>query len=276
MTALSSIGRWAGDYDVPNTAALVRTAGRVLETRGDQDRVFRLASVTKLLTCYAVMVAVQEESVGLDDPAGPPGSTLRHLLAHTSGYGFESGAGILGPPGTRRTYSNQGFEVLTAQLTSVTGIEFAEYLSEAVFDPLGMTATHLRGSSAAGGWGTVADLSRFAAELLAPVLLEPATFRDLITVQFPGLAGVLPGVGRFDPLDWGLGVERNFGRTGHWAGPSPSRQSFGHFGGAGTFLWVDPDHGIACICLNDRDFGAWSLEAWPPLCTAVLRTYSGV
>jgi CubicO group peptidase (beta-lactamase class C family) len=273
MTALASIEGWASEYGIANTAALVRSADRVLETFGDPDRVYQLASVTKLLTCYAVMVAVQEEALGLDNPAGPPGATVRHLLAHTAGYGFESGAGALSPPGTRRTYSNQGFEVLTAHLESVTGIEFGDYLSEAVLDPLGMTKTRLMGSSAAGISGTAADLSSFAAELLRPALLEPDIFSETVKVQFPGLAGVLPGVGRFDPLDWGLGFERNFGRTGHWAGLSPSRDSVGHFGAAGTFLWADPVRGISCISLSDRDFGAWALEAWPRLSTAVVQAY---
>ena len=276
MSALGQIKGWASEFGVPNTTALVRSSGRVLETHGDVDRVFRLASVTKLLSCYAVMVAVQEEAVGLDDEAGPPGSTVRHLLAHASGYGFESGAGTLGPPGSRRTYSNQGIEVLTAHLASVTGIDFGTYLSEAVLEPLSMRSTELRGSSASGIWGTAGDLSAFAAELLNPRLLEPELFATTVQVQFPGLSGVLPGVGRFDPLDWGLGFERNFGRTGHWAGPMPSRDSFGHFGGTGTFLWTDPQRGIACICLSDRDFGAWALEAWPRLSTAVVQAYGGV
>lgn len=276
MTALAGIGSWPQQYGVPVTSALVRSPAGVLESYGDQDRVYQLASVSKLLTCYAVMIAVQEEALSLDDPAGPPGATVRHLLAHTSGYGFDSGSGTIGRLGTRRVYSNQGIEVLAAHLASVTGIEFASYLREAVLEPLGMMATQLTGSPASGFASTAADLSRFAGELLQPMLLEPAFLAEMVKVQFPGLPGVLPGVGRFDPLDWGLGVERNFGRTGHWAGTSPSRDSFGHFGGAGTCLWVDPQRHISCICLSNRDFDAWALEVWPILCTAVLQAYGRV
>jgi len=97
---------------------------------------------------------------------------------------------------------------------------------------------------------------------------------ELTRVQFPGLAGVLPGVGRFDPLDWGLGVERNFGRPNHWAGSAVSGSSFGHFGGSGTFLWADPEHRLAAVCLTDRDFGEWALQAWPTLCDAILAEYA--
>ena len=114
------------------------------------------------------------------------------------------------------------------------------------------------------------DLARFAAELQHPALLPAQTLELMRTVQFPGLPGVLPGVGRFDPLDWGLTFERNFGRPGHWAGTSPSREAFGHFGGAGTFLWVDPGAGVAAVVLGDREFGPWALEVWPPFTDAVL------
>jgi CubicO group peptidase (beta-lactamase class C family) len=47
-----------------------------------------------------------------------------------------------------------------------------------------------------------------------------------------------------------------------------SERTFGHFGGSGTFLWVDPDAGIACACLTDRAFDKWALEAWPRLSDA--------
>ena len=270
--ALAAIDDWPERYGVPHTSALVRSADAVLETRGEDTRGFRLASISKLLTAYAVLLAVQEEALGLDDPAGPPGSTVRHLLSHAAGYGFESGAGTIGPPGTRRTYSNQGIEVLAEHLAQVTGIGFGEYLAEAVLDPLGMTGTELRSSPAFGVWGTTADLARFAAELMRPRLLAPELLVAATTIQFPGLSGVMPGVGRFDPLDWGLGFELNFGRPRHWAGPSVSTRAFGHFGGSGTFFWVDPQAGLAAVSLSDLDFGPWALEAWPRLADAVLSS----
>jgi CubicO group peptidase (beta-lactamase class C family) len=89
-------------------------------------------------------------------------------------------------------------------------------------------------------------------------------------VQFSGLGGVLPDVGRFDPNDWGLGVELRDGKQPHWTGGRNSARTFGHFGGSGTFLWVDPDADVACACLTDREFDAWALDAWPRLSDAVL------
>lgn len=250
------------------SAAVVDPVG-VRQVEGDPARGFAIASVTKPLVAYAALVAVEEGAFELDDPAGPPGATVRHLLAHTAGYGFDSGAEVLAPPGTRRIYSNRGYEVLGAYLEAMTGIPLGVYLAEAVLEPLGMTGTTLDGSPAFGACSTVDDLARFAGELLSPTLLSASTLADVRAVQFPSLSGVLPGVGRYDPLDWGLGVERNFGKPGHWAGGRVSPLTFGHFGGAGTFVWVDPVRQLACVCLTDQAFGPWAMQAWPPLCDAV-------
>jgi CubicO group peptidase (beta-lactamase class C family) len=111
--------------------------------------------------------------------------------------------------------------------------------------------------------------------LLAPKLLDSSTLDTAVAVHFPGLPGILPGLGRFDPLDWGLGFERNFGRTGHWAGSVISTAAFGHFGGAGTFLWIEPRLGLGCVCLTDLDFDEWAKRAWPALTNAVLAEYGG-
>lgn len=268
--ALQAVTTWPGAFEVPHAAAALIRAGGVAVTAGPAERVFRIASVTKPLVAYAVLIGVEEGALDLEEPAGPPGATVRHLLAHTAGYAFDSDSGTITPPGTRRIYSNQGYEVLAAYFEQVTGIAVADYLTEAVLQPLGMTSTRLAGSAAYAAQSTVADLSRFAAELLRPRLLDAATVAELVAVQFPGLAGMLPGVGRYDPLDWGLGVERNFGRPGHWAGNLASPATYGHFGGAGTFLWVDPTRDLACACLTDREFGPWALRAWPELCDAVI------
>ncbi|MBT0767313.1 beta-lactamase family protein [Kineosporia sp. J2-2] len=271
MSALAGIEDWPQLWGVPNTAAVVVTTdGGIAEARGDQDREFGLASVTKLLTAYAVLVALEEEAVALTDPAGPSGSTVEHLLAHTAGYGFDSGAVAVTRPGSKRVYSNQGIEVLARHLAEATGIDFGTYLSEAVLAPLGMSATTLPGSPAAGGRSTAADLARFATELLNPQLIARETLDEAVRVHFPGLPGILPGLGRFDPLDWGLGFERNFARPRHWAGSRVSGSTFGHFGAGGTFLWADPERGLACVCLSDLDFGEWSKQAWPALSDEVV------
>ena len=225
--------------------------------------------MTKLLTATAVLVSLEEGVVDLDEPAGPAGSTVRHLLAHASGLPFEGGEPIA-RPGERRIYSNTGYEVLAGFVAERAGMPFGEYLEAAILRPLGMERTELRGSPAAEGVGPLADLLVFARELLAPSLLAAETLAEATSVVFPGLVGVLPGFGRQEPMDWGLGFELKDEKSPHWTGGRNSSRSFGHFGGAGTFLWVDPDAGLACGCLTDREFGEWALEAWPALSDAVL------
>jgi CubicO group peptidase (beta-lactamase class C family) len=264
VDALRQIDEWGADH-----AATVAVApGRELGRHGDAEHMFRWASVTKLVTALAVLVAAEEGTLDLDEPAGPPGSTVRHLLAHASGLPFDGPKPIAGP-GERRVYSNTGFEVLAEHLAGCAEMPFAEYLSGAVLGPLGMEA-ELRGSPAAGLWGTLDDLVRLAGELLEPAVVAPETLAEATSVAFPGLVGVLPDFGRFDPNDWGLGFELRDGKDPHWTGSRNSPRTFGHFGGSGTFLWVDPERKLALGCLTDREFGEWAKEAWPRLSDAVL------
>lgn len=265
LAALRLIDGW----DVPTAAAGVVDASSVIGRRGAIGQQMRLASVTKLLVSYAMLVAVEEGTVDLDEPAGPPGATLRHLLAHASGLDFDSDR-IIAPVGRRRVYSNTGFEAAAAVLERASGMPWSVYVHEAVCEPLGMTATALAGSPAAGAVGPLDDLLRFGRELLAPTLLAPDTLRAATTVQFPDLPGVLPGVGPFTPNDWGLGFELRDAKSPHWTGTGNSPSTFGHFGATGTFLWVDPAVGLACAAVSGRDFDRWALDAWPVLSDTVL------
>jgi CubicO group peptidase (beta-lactamase class C family) len=248
--------------------------GELLATQGPRDRVFRWASVTKLATTLAALVAAEEGIVDLDEPAGPPGSTMRHLLAHTSGLPFDAGAPIA-KPGQRRIYSNAGFEMLATKVADAAEMSFAEYLTEAVLRPLALGA-ELHGSPAAGLHGTIDDLLRLGAELQQPRLIAPETLAEATSVQFPGLVGVLPDIGRMDPNDWGLGFELRDAKSPHWTGTRNSPRTFGHFGGSGGFLWVDPEPRLALACLTDLDFGDWALEAWPRLSDGLLAEDAGV
>ncbi|MHC5701070.1 serine hydrolase domain-containing protein [Streptomyces tirandamycinicus] len=266
MQSLESIENWP----VPTAAAaVVRADGTVAGTHGPTGHRFPLASVTKPLAAYAALVAYEEGAVELDEPAGPDGSTVRHLLAHTSGLAFDEHR-VTAPPGTRRLYSNAGFEVLGDHIAKATDIPFAEYLRQGVLEPLGMASTSLDGSPAKDGVSTVDDLVRFAAEVQAPRLLDPRTVLEAMSVVHPGLSGVLPGYGHQKPNGWGLGFEIRDGKHPHWTGAASSPRTFGHFGQSGTFLWIDPDAGAACVALTDRAFGPWAVEAWPPFTDAVL------
>jgi len=263
------------DWPVPTAAAAVVGPSGVLAEFGDTDRKFALASVTKPLAARAAQVAVEEGVVELDSPAGPPGSTVRHLLAHASGLSVLS-PDVIAPPGKRRIYSNAGFGALAAALEQASEIPFDRYLAEAVFEPLGMSSSSLAGGAegaAFGGKSTVADLARFAADLLRPALVSQQMHADAISVQFPGLSGVLPGYGAQRPNDWGLGFEIRAGKAPHWTGSRNSARTFGHFGQSGTFIWVDPVADLALVVLTDRDFGDWAHPLWPAVSDGVLREF---
>jgi CubicO group peptidase (beta-lactamase class C family) len=259
--------RQVDDWPAENVAAGVVSGGQVVATHGSKEREFRWASVTKLLTTLEVLEVVDDYGIDLDEPAGPPGASVRHLLAHASGLPFE-GREPIAPPGRRRIYSNTGFELLAELVSGRVEQDFHEALTQYVLRPLGMEA-ELRGSAASDLFGTLGDLLILARELVAPTIVTPETLDEATSVQFPGLAGVIPGLGRFDPNDWGLGFELKDAKPGHYSGTKTSPRTFGHWGGSGAFIWVDPDAELALGVLTDLDFGDWAKEAWPALSDAV-------
>lgn len=270
-TGLEGIGAFPGGR---RSAGWLAADGRHAEA-GDLDGPYRLASVTKLLSTMAVLVAVEEGSVELDEAAGPPGSTVRLLLCHASGLPFQ-GQRPIAEPGRRRIYGNTAFEALGAFVEARTGIAFGDYAMEAVCGPLAMADTTWGRSPGHGARSTVPDLLRLCGELLHPgTVIAPDTLAEATTVQLPQLRGVVPGVGRFNPNPWGLGFEIRGDKAPHWMPPTASPRTFGHFGQSGSMLWVDPDAGVACCSLAEEPFGDWALTAWPRLGDAVLALASG-
>ena len=262
MDAFGLIEQWPAEH------VSVGVSGRAHATAGDGGREYRWASVTKPVTALAFLVAAEEGTIDLDEPAGPPGSTIRHLLAHASGLPL-NGSSPIAKPGERRIYSDSGFDVLGEALARNAEMPFADYLRASVLEPLGLGA-RFDGRPGSGIFGSLDDLTAFARELMAPTLVSAETLAEATTVQFPGLVGVLPGFGRQEPNDWGLGLELRDGKSPHWTGSRNSERTFGHFGRSGTFLWVDPDAEVALCCLTDLDFGDWATEAWPALSDALL------
>jgi CubicO group peptidase (beta-lactamase class C family) len=256
--------------------AVVSSSGMEMAFLGGvtgDDR-FEVASVTKLMTSLAALAAVESGRIELDQPVpgGGDGVTLRHLLAHAGGHPFEP-PGRARPPEQRRIYSNVGFRILAEGVADAVGTTFASWLSTSVLDPLGMTATELvhrrgiDGDPAAGAASTLDDLTRLARCLLdqGGPAVGPDLFAEATSVQFPGLAGLVPGVGRFDPCDWGLGFELHDGKRPHWMGDRRSPSAFGHFGASGCFLWVDPDAALAAAAVTGRAFDddKWAMATWP-------------
>jgi CubicO group peptidase (beta-lactamase class C family)/D-alanyl-D-alanine dipeptidase len=141
------------------------------------DAVFRVASISKLVTATAVMVLVEQARLELDAPvtrylpefrpANPFGGevTLRHLLGHRAGLVRESPVGhyfdpsepglaatvrslndtaLVHAPGSAFKYSNPGFAVLGAVVERVTGRPFADAAHELVLAPLGLRDSDFR------------------------------------------------------------------------------------------------------------------------------------
>jgi CubicO group peptidase (beta-lactamase class C family) len=268
VQALRQIDDWPVEFAA---AGVVDPGGRV-STRGDAARAVRLASVSKPVAALATLVAAEEGVVDLDEPAGPPGSTVRHLLAHTSGLPFE-GTTPIARPGLRRIYSNEAFRVLADHVAACAEIPFVEYVRAAVCAPLAV-GLDPAGDPGSGMHASLEDVLAIGRELLSPRLVAEETRDEMVAVQFPGLSGVLPDHGRFDPLDWGLGVQLNT-RPSSWMGQGASPRTFGHFGGTGTFLWVDPAARVVCAALTTREFDEWAKDAWPRFSDAVLGELRG-
>ena len=269
------------DWPVPHAAAAILVDGNMVASAGVVDRQFRLASLAKPISAWAALVAVEEGLISLDTPVGQPGCTLRHLLSHAGGYPFEGVEPIAAPERTR-IYSNTGIEMATSEVAARAQMPFADYLRLGVLDPTDMDRTELRGSPAHGVWSTVTDTSRFLAEVVRPRLIAPSTAQEAIRPQYPDLGGIVPGVGRFERSPWGLGFEIRGDKAPHWTGADNTPSTFGHFGGGGTMMWIDPDirpNGtLGLVALTDRPFDEWAdtaMASWRELSDAVIADYAG-
>ena len=234
--------------------------------------------MTKPATALAALVAVEEGTVALDEPAGPPGSTVRHLLAHASGLGPEPGppVGAAGHPPDLLERRLRGAG--RAPRGARRACRSPSTWPIGVLEPLGHDRHRARPgrrrpAPRPGSPGPLVDL--LALGCGAGPSPDPGQRRDppraATSVQFPGLAGVLPGFGRFDPCDWGLGVGDPRRQAAALDRDAPTRRPpSGTSDARGSFLWVDPVAGVVCAGLADRPFGPWAARAWPALADAVL------
>jgi CubicO group peptidase (beta-lactamase class C family) len=263
------------DWAVPHAGVVIVAAGTVVARHGETERVLPIASLAKPLAAATVLLEVQAGHASLDEPAGPTaeqGATLRHLLGHAAGLGFEDGERTMAP-GARRIYSNWGYEVAAALVADRAGVPFADLLRERLTGPLGMHDTALDGSPAHAVTSTVEDLARFVSELLAPTVLDATTHQLLTTAAYPELDGVLPGFGRQRPNGWSLGLEVRGAKDPHWSGTRLASQAVGHFGRTGSLLWADPTRQVGLATLSGRDFGDWARDAWPQLNDRVIDAF---
>jgi len=133
---------------------------------------YRLASVTKQFTAAAILLLSQDGKLSLDDPvkkwlpslpSAIDSVTITHLLTHTSGIIdyedvmpagtvkqlhdadvlrlLEAHDSVYFKPGTRYSYSNSGYSLLSLIVARASGKSFATFLRERIFLPLGMNHT---------------------------------------------------------------------------------------------------------------------------------------
>jgi len=144
------------------------------------DTAYRLASIAKSMTAIAVMQLVERGKIDLNAPinkycAAYPESqalkdapdkkfsiTMRQLLVHQSGVRHHKpGEGLttkhyndiaeavgsfkddplVVEPGTKYSYSTQGYTLLGCAIESTSGASYIDYLRENIFKPAGMTHT---------------------------------------------------------------------------------------------------------------------------------------
>ncbi len=308
-------------------------ANREWRLANDGDVKFRLGSITKQFTAVAIMILHERGQVDLDAPIKTwlpdaprtwDGVTVRRLLAHTAGVpnftsfdDFQSTKALPATvesliarfrdrpldfqPGEGRKYSNSGYVLLTAVIEKASGKSYADFLSETVFQPLGMNDTGYDSSAAvllrrasgytptpsgvinaeywdmsipqgAGGlYSTTHDLLKWEQGLFGGQVLRPASLKLLTT----------PVRDRY-----ALGV---------FAAETAGSTTIAHSGGLNgfnTFMAYDPDRRIAVIVLGNLNGTASDLlggsllalarenmrteRGGAPLAASSLQDYAGV
>ena len=198
-----------------------------------------IASIGKMFTATAIGQLIAAGKLRFDDTLGKvlpeyPNAdrarsiTVRQLLGHTAGLGEQFSAmspavanrPLLFPPGTGWSYSNEGYVVLGAIISKVSGQSYDDYLREHIFGPAGMTHTgnfsaddivphravgyrHRaddplgvrppygnrtftgKGGAAGGAYTTARDLWLFSRALIAGRLVPPAIRDTLWTGRSP-------------------------------------------------------------------------------------------
>jgi CubicO group peptidase (beta-lactamase class C family) len=264
---------------------------------------FRIGSLTKQFTAMAILILQERGKLSAQDhlcqyidacPVAWRDLTLRHLLTHTSGIpDYMSLASFSGlsespatpqqliarfkdlplafAPGARWSYSNSNYVLLGSVVERASGVSWASFLRQNVFDPLRMSATgyddskphlpdhatgylkpHLQSgyvdmteAYAAGGlYSTVEDLQRWDRALQNGHLVSRATLDAMLrpsVVCADGSCGLPPGEGY--GYGWFIGAD-----VGH-----PLISHSGRVDGFVSFNGFYPQDGIDVIVLSNSE-----------------------
>jgi len=150
-----------------------------------KNTIYRIASVSKIITAVAVMQLVEEGKIKLDDDVRkyiqfPPKRwkfTVRQLLSHTAGIRTYKNTGefeskeffnttqevinylakdsLVYEPGTRYLYTTLSYNLLAAIIENVSGLSFPDYINKYIID----SVEHTKGTSVEHTKGTFATNS---------------------------------------------------------------------------------------------------------------------
>jgi len=249
MDATALLGEWAA------TASILCGERNPLARFGPCDHVFPWASVSKMAIAALVGVDVQRGECDFNEPLGPEGSSLAHLLSHSSGLGPSRDA-LGARVGSKRIYSNYGFELIVERLGGLSVVV------ENCRSVLGLNSVVSDGTPAGGLVGTLEDLETLAWLWLGNGSLSDAILREMTSAFLPELGGAVPGFGSWQPCPWGLGPQIK-GDNDHWMGSGWPPTTFGHFGQSGSMILIDQSREFAVVALSSRQFGPWAVTTWP-------------
>jgi len=182
----------------------------------EPDMVFRIGSMTKQFTAVAILMLMEQEKLGLNDPITKflpdyptQGRTItvEHLLTHTSGIKDYTSLPEWLPlwrkdmsltelialfkdkpmdfePGERWRYCNSGYVLLGAIIEKASGMSYEAFLQQAIFSPLGLKHTYYGSASRIillriPGYGPGSDNTFLNAEYLS--MTQPYAAGSLLT-----------------------------------------------------------------------------------------------
>ena len=233
-----------------------------------EDTIFEAASLSKPVFAYGALKLVDEGKLDLDAPLTKylpqpyiPGDdrlnkiTARIVLSHRTGFRnwrSDDGLKIYFTPGEKFSYSGEGIVYLQKVVEQITGKPLNDYMTEAVFIPLGMTSSSYvwrsdydartaighnedakpgdkgkprEANAASGLHTTAADYARFVEAVLNQKGLKPETFREMEKPQIavdPACTNCTDRVAGelskevFWGLGWGIQETRDGESLWHW------------------------------------------------------------
>ena len=221
-------------HQIPGLSCGIAVAGEVVHrehlgtgdirslTRLDDEAVFRVGSVTKLVTALAVLDLAQDGRLDLDAPLAPHQgfeATVADVLLHRAGLPKDltqrrdtaalpdslSAAIALLPPtrpaSGRAEYSNLGYELLGLLVEEITGAPFAEHCSDRVLVRYGITGAHLAGPDVLAPSDVIGN--EVIAGRIAPVVeaADPYRFAGGMTADLDSVLALAGVIGQAaDPL----------------------------------------------------------------------------